>query len=335
MPTASAPAPSRKNLAAALSADRRYGRVAAADLSELPRSGLAHRHWRVRGRGVLLRVPLFDDAVAIAREVETFRRAAPSAHTPLLHGVLAPTPGLPGGAMIVDAVRGRSPRLPQDLPAIAQALAAIHELPVPPPAARAPLSAPEEPFAATLAVIERHLAASAPSLTAGMRSVIDAELAWARDYAGRHATELRRGPRSLVLTDTHPRNFIRRADGAAIAVDLEKALYGAPAIDLAHAVLPASIAWGRRGERVGATDRRRFLAAYFKHRTPSAEAALRPFLAPMLRLTWLRTTAAFAAFRASGADRVMGPAARALARRAIAAALDPKAMVAAHQLWTD
>lgn len=335
MPNTTASGPSRKTLAAAVTVHRLLGRVTSADLSELPRSGLAHRHWRVLRRGVLLRVPLTADTTAIERELETFRRLAPSGHTPHLHGVLPPSAGLPGGALIVSAVRGRTPRLPQDLPAIARALAAVHELPVPAPSARLPLASPDEPFAATLAVIERHVAIGGAAFVPAARAQIDAELAWAHDYADTHTAELRQSPRTLVLTDTHPRNFIRCANGTAVAVDLEKALYGAPAIDLAHAVLPAAIAWARQGERVSAADRRRFLAVYFKHRGKRAEEALRPWLAPMQRLTWLRTTAAFAAFRAGQADRVMGASARALARRAIAAALDPEIMEASRRQWTD
>jgi hypothetical protein len=263
------------------------------------------------------------------------RSSASSRHFAAWPPASAPSIGLPGGALIVSAVRGRAPRLPQDLPAIAQTLASIHALPLPPPNARTPLASPEDPFAATLAVIERHLALGAAVFVPAARAQIDAELAWARDYAGTHAAELRRSPRTLVLTDTHPRNFVRRADGTAIAVDLEKALYGAPAIDLAHAVLPSAIAWARDGEKVSPADRRRFLAAYFKHRGKAAEEELRPFLAPMQRLTWLRTTAAFAAFRASKADRVMGATARALARRAIATALDPETMALSRRQWTD
>src|SRR4051812_26014632 len=119
------PGPSRKTLAAAVRAHRFLGPIIPADLAELPRSGLAHRHWRIRGTAFLLRLPLTTDPAAIEGEIETFRRMAPSGHVPELHGVLPPTDGLPGGALIVGAVRGRAPRLPEDLPAIARALAAI------------------------------------------------------------------------------------------------------------------------------------------------------------------------------------------------------------------
>lgn len=319
--------PSRAALAAALGAHGTYDTVAAGDLVELPHRGLAHRHWRLRGQHVLLRVPLAvgpDAAAALERQAATFRRLGASGHVPRLHGVLAPTPRVPGGALIVEEVRGRAPVVPRDFRALAEALAAIHALPLPPERARAPLAAPAEPFAATLATIEHHLATARPTLSPALRARLAAEAAWARDYAARHAEELRRGPRALIVTDAHPRNFVLRADGRAICVDLERAMYAAPGIDLAHATLPAAIAWGREGERVTAADRERFLTAYFARRGRDVEAAVRPTLPALERLIRLRTTAAFAAFRASGAGRVLGPAARRLAQRAIAHALDPK-----------
>ncbi len=329
------PPPSRTALAAALTAQGAYGDVAASDLIELPHRGLAHRHWRLRGRAILLRVPLAGGAAAagtLETQAEAFRRLAPSGHAPRLHGVLAPSPRLPGGALIVEQVRGRAPVVPRDFPALAAALAAIHELALPPAGARAPLPSPPEPFAATRATIERHLEIAWPSLDEPVRTQLAAERDWARAYAADHAAALRAAPRTLVVTDAHPRNFILRADGRTVCVDLEKAMYGAPGIDLAHAMLPAAIAWGRAGERITEADRERFVNVYFAKRGRGAEAAMRPTLAAMQRLTWLRTTAAFAAFRAGGAGRVLGPAARRLAARAIARALDPKRMEADRQI---
>lgn len=328
------PPPRRTALAAALAADRAYGAVGAGDLVELPHRGLAHRHWRVRGKAVLLRVPLAGGtgaAMALERQAEAFRRMSASGHAPKLLGVLAPSAGLPGGALIVEEIRGRAPVVPRDFAALAAALAAIHDLNLPPSSGRAPLPSPDEPFAATLATIERHLESAWPSLNAAIRTQLAAERDWARSYAARHGAVLRKAPRTLIVTDAHPRNFVLRADGRAVCVDLEKAMYAHPAIDLAHATLPAAIAWGRAGERVGDADRERFFAAYFDRRGRAVEAAIRPTLPAIQRLVWLRTTAAFAAFRAGGAGRVLGPAARRLAARAIARALEPRRMAADRQ----
>src|SRR5512135_563246 len=61
-------APSRTALAASLSGSGAAGRVSARDLVALPRRGLAHLHWRVRGTGALLRVPLLGDAASLERQ---------------------------------------------------------------------------------------------------------------------------------------------------------------------------------------------------------------------------------------------------------------------------
>ncbi len=318
--------PGRPAIAVALTEQRIAAR--SADLAELPRRGLAHRHWRLRGRGLVVRVPILrtGNGAALAGQAEIFRRAAPSGHTPALYATLAPAHDLPLGALVVAEIRGRQPVVPRDLPAIAAALAAIHDLPVPPPSRRAPLQSPDEPFAATLALIEANLKRGASALDPPLRALLDAERDWARGYAHDHAAALRRAPRALVVTDAHPRNFVIAGDGRAICLDLERALYGAPAIDLAHATLPISVAWGASGERVGEAGFQRFLAAYFRARGLAAERALSPFLAPFRRLTALRTTAAYATFRVSGAERALGPVARAVARRAIARALDAEAL---------
>jgi len=323
------PLPNRTALAAALTAHGAYGPVRAGDLLELPRRGLAHRHWRLRGRAVLLRVPLLggpDAAAALARQAEAFRRMSASGHAPQLHGVVMPTAGLSGGALIVEEIRGRAPVVPRDFAALAAALAAIHALPLPPEAARAPLPSPADAFGDTLATIERHLKIAWPTLGHVLRARLAAERDWARRTAAEQGPALRAGPRALVVTDAHPRNFILRADGRAVCVDLEKTMYGAPAIDLAHAMLPAAIAWGRQGERVTEADRGRFLNAYLKRRGMDAAGALGPQFDLWRRLTRLRTTAAFAAFRAGKAGRVLGPAAQRLARRAIALALTTEAL---------
>ena len=323
--------PSRTALAAAVTASGLCGKVASTDLVPLARRGLAHLHWRLRGAGLLLRVPVVRDghgAASLAQQAETFRRMAPSGHTPRLYGMVPVSERLPGGALVVQAIRGRDPLVPRDLPAIAAALAAIHDLPLPPAGERPPLASPADPFAATLATIDRHLDVAWPSLPAGVRDPLAAARDWARAYAAQHAAELAAAPRTLVITDAHPRNFIISTDGRAVCVDLEKALYGAPAIDLAHAVLPAAIAWGRAGERLTPADRQRFLAAYFRRRGPAAARAIEPWLGPMTKLVSLRTAAAFAAFRARGAARILGPGARRIAERAIARALDPKALAA-------
>jgi aminoglycoside phosphotransferase (APT) family kinase protein len=97
-------------------------------------------------------------------------------------------------------------------------------------------------------------------------------------------------PIALVGTDTHPGNFLIRADGAAIFIDLEKALYGSPAIDLAHATLYTSTSWDRDVQaRLTPAETAGFYERYLERVGAEQAARLRPWLAPCRRLTWLRT----------------------------------------------
>jgi hypothetical protein len=285
------------------------GRIVPVDLELLPTTGLAHDHLRPRGLridglSVLLRVPrtsfwgLAPDA-ALARQAEAFRRLQPSGRTPRLLAVFEPEPGLPYGALAVEEIAGDPPALPRDLSALAAALAAIHGLPIPRPEARPPLEDQARPVAATLAVIEAqadHIEAA--GLHPDSRAMLAEELAWARAFAAGTGAEDQ--PRALVLTDTQPANFLIGADGLARCVDLEKALYGAIAIDLAHATIPPAVGWDPACEAdLSPSDIAGFYRTYLAAAAPTLAAGLRPWLAPMRRLTWLRTVTIFAKMKAA------------------------------------
>ncbi len=212
----------------------------------LPDKGLAHWHVRLPGSGLLARVPKQSQmdlpaADNLVYQAACFARAAPSGHVPRLHAVLAPSIHLPRGALLVEEIMGQPARLPHDLPALVQALAAIHALPLPPDAERAPLLNPAEPMAALLQEIAQqaqHL--DAANLPAASRAGIDA--VWAQLKAA-CAQRTQPWPKRLIAFDAHPGNFLLRTDGSAVLVDLEKARYGVAALDLAHATLVTSTTW--------------------------------------------------------------------------------------------
>jgi hypothetical protein len=214
-----------------------------APLDPLADKGLAHHHVRLVGSGWLARIPKQSQmglpaAEALAYEAACYERAAASGHVPHVHAVLPPSPELPRGALLVDEVAGRAARLPEDLPAIAAALAAIHSLPL--PQARAPLLDDADPLAALRTEIDRqaeHLDAAA--LDAPARALIEHARA---DFAALTARP-ERPPRRLIAFDGHPGNFLIRADGRAMLVDIEKARYSHPPLDLAHATLYTSTTW--------------------------------------------------------------------------------------------
>jgi aminoglycoside phosphotransferase (APT) family kinase protein len=276
-------------LAKALAAERQLG---GRGLEPLAVKGLAHDHVRLKGTGLLLRIPKqsqfgFRAADNLAYQAACFERVAASGHGPKLSAVLPPSDLLPMGALAVEEIEGRPPVLPDDLPAIAAAMAKVHALPLPAAGARAPLEDHRDPLAGALAEIESQAVyLGEAGLDPESLEQLNAELAWAR-------AEARRGPGdqaiTLVLTDTHPGNFLIRPDGQAVIVDLEKALYGSPGIDLAHATVYSSTTWDTDVHAVlSAEEVAGFYRAYLAAAGPDLAGRLRPWLLPMRRILLLR-----------------------------------------------
>jgi hypothetical protein len=289
-----------EGLLAALKERPRFSNLTAEDLEPLPATGTAHGHVRLPG-GLIARVAYAwpDDPGAAARldtQAAAFRLLAPSHCTPVLHDVLPPRKGLPGGALIVDRIVGHAPTLPRDLGALAVSLATIHLLAKPP--ASSPILRQKNPFLETLEVIEqnatRFLDRAVPDQVA--RAEIAEELRLVRGMAPDFAQ--RSQPLTIALADTHPGNFIVDAEGIAWFVDLEKVHIGSPAIDLAHATLPTSTLWHPDVGKILTTGQAAGFYAQYLARVGEARAAeLEPWLMPMRRLTWLRTTMFMARWR--------------------------------------
>jgi aminoglycoside phosphotransferase (APT) family kinase protein len=288
-------------LLAALQERPAFATLGAGDLVALPATGTAHGHVRLEGRDLLARVAYAHPgdptaAARLATQAAAFRLLAPSKRTPALHDVLAPRAGLPGGALIVDYIEGPAPDLPRDLAAIAETLAVIHSLPLPP--ANSPLPRQTNPFFETLEAIElnaaRFLDKAVPG--SGAKAEIAEELRLMRGMALAFAK--RPQPLGVALADTHPGNFIMAPDGVAKFVDLEKVHVGSPAIDLAHVILPTSTLWHPDIGKVLTPDEvQGFYAAYLARVGKKRAAELGPWLMPMRRLTWLRTTMFMARWR--------------------------------------
>jgi aminoglycoside phosphotransferase (APT) family kinase protein len=266
----------------------------------LPATGTAHGHTRL-GDGRLARIAYAyeGDPTAAARlhvQAEAFRCLQPAGRTPRLHEVIEPQPGLPGGALIVDFIDGRAPHLPDQLDAMAETLAAIHALPLPP--ATSPIPRQTDPFLETLAAVEttaaRFLDKAVPD--PGARAELADELRLMRGMAP--SLGKRPQPLTVALADSHPGNFIVDRSGTAWFVDLEKVHVGSPAIDLAHATLPTSTLWHPDvGKLLRRGDVQSFYDDYRARLDRENAEALAPWLQPMRRLTWLRTTAFMARWR--------------------------------------
>jgi aminoglycoside phosphotransferase len=287
-------------LLAALRERPAFSALTATDLKPLPSTGTAHGHVRLPERLIARVAYAYDgDPTAAARlhvQAEAFRHLAPAGRTPRLHDVLEPRAGLPGGALIVDRIEGHAPRLPEELGAMADTLARIHSLPL--PSAASPIARQKNPFLETLEAIEqnamRFLDKAVPD--SGARAEIAEELRLMRGMALAFAR--RPQPLTVALADTHPGNFIVDRGGLAWFVDLEKVHVGSPAIDLAHATLATSTVWHPHvGKVLSRAEAQGFHDLYLEKVGKKQAAALQPWLLPMRRLTWLRTTLFMARWR--------------------------------------
>ena len=277
----------RQRLAAALT--QASTRWAGCPLQVLPDSGLAHTHVRLVGHGALARVPkqsqmdLAPDA-NLAYQAACFERAAPSGHTPALLGVLPPSAALPRGALIVEEIVGQAAMLPQDLPAIVTALAHLHQLPLPALDMRAPLLAAADPIADLLAEIQAQAGwLDAAQIDPTARRAIDAEVARFKALC----VQPKRPPLSLIAFDAHPGNFMVRADGTAVLVDLEKCRYSHASLDIAHATLYTSTTWNAAGSAVLGIDEVAAAYAAWSHEMGSAALAWNDWHLPLRRAMWL------------------------------------------------
>ncbi len=223
------------------------------DLRPMPDTGLAHDHvWISRQSGAdwVARLPKQSQMRLAAEanldyQAQCYIRAAGSGHTPELKRILPLNAALPRGGLLITAITGRPARLPEDLPAIARALASLHRLPPPAPAQRAPLANAVSPWQAMRDEVfaqARYLDALPPAdLAAPVRRLLDDELQ--RFDASIELAERIDAHRCLISFDAHPGNFLITPDGQAVLVDLEKCRYSHPGFDLAHASLYTSTTW--------------------------------------------------------------------------------------------
>jgi len=258
------------------------------ELREMRDKGLAHHHVRLLGTGLVARLPKQSQMGLAAQanldyQAACFARAAASARTPRLAGVLPPSLQLPRGGLLVEEIVGRVARLPDDLGAIADSLARIHALPLPDAASRPPLLDPADALAALADEIRIQAGyLDAARLPPASRRGIDIGL----DELRRLCAQPARPARRLISFDAHPGNFLLREDGAAVLVDLEKARYSHPPLDLAHATLITSTTWDIETRAELAPAQVAGFYADWERRLGDA-AAWRPWHVPLRAAMWL------------------------------------------------
>ena len=263
-------------------------------LEKLEDKGLAHDHVRLLGSGLLARVPKQSQMHLAAQDNLTyqricFERAQVSGHVPQLRGMLAPTAGLPRGALLVEEIVGRAVQLPQDIGLIVNALASIHGLPLPHEEHRAPLINLADPLQALFDEVAEQARFLQPAgVTAGVQAVVQAELAGLQ----RLCAQSSRPVRCLIAFDGHPGNYvIREAPGIgpqAVLVDLEKCRYSYPSLDLAHATLYTSTTWDPQVNAVlSVQDIHDAYAQWASAVGPGMAQAMQAWHLPLRRAMWL------------------------------------------------
>lgn len=260
-------------------------------LEPLPDKGLAHWHMRLKGTGLLARIPKQSQmalaaADNLAYQSACFQRAAPSGHVPRLHAVVPPSADLPRGALLVDEIVGVPASRPEHLGAIVQALAAIHALPLPPAPDRAPLLDEPDPLAGLVALIDTQARwLEHPAVPADTARVLKQRL---QGLGARMAPRVRACPKRLITFDAHPGNFLITPTGQAVLVDLEKLRYSLPPLDLAHASLHTSTTWDRAASFELSPDGvARACAAWAQAVGEGIAAPCRGALVPLRELMWL------------------------------------------------
>ena len=270
------------------------------DLKVATTKGLVHDH-------VLLRSDNFSDYQMVVRiprlsqfglepkenlkyQAACFSAASPSNHTPKLILVVEPSANLPMGALVVEHIKGKNIVLPSDLNGMAECFARVHSLQTPETPDHSELLYHIDPIRGVVNTInEQSKFINEATSDPEVQKILREEVEWASDFANQNSNL--HPPHRLCLTDTHPGNFLVDASGKVFFVDLEKALYGSPAIDLGHATILTSTLWDFDIQvELSRNDIINFYQAYLDFLPVNLKNEIRPWLMPMRRLAWIRST---------------------------------------------
>ena len=270
------------------------------DLNVVTTKGLVHDHVLLKSDNhsdyqMVVRVPRLSQFGLEPKEnlkyqAACFSAASPSNHTPKLILVVEPSANLPMGALVVEHIKGKNIVLPSDLNGMAECFARVHSLQTPETPDHSELIYHIDPIRGVVKTInEQSKFISEATSDPEVQKILREEVEWAGDFANQNSN-LHPPPR-LCLTDTHPGNFLVDASGKVLFVDLEKALYGSPAIDLGHATILTSTLWDFDIQvELSRNDIINFYQAYLDFLPVNLENEIRPWLMPMRRLAWIRST---------------------------------------------
>ncbi len=270
------------------------------DLNVAPTKGLVHDHVLLRSDNysdhqMVVRVPRLSQFGLEPKEnlkyqAACFSAASLSNHAPKLILVVEPSANLPMGALVVEYIKGKNIVLPSDLNGMAECFARVHSLPTPETPDHSELIYHIDPIRGVVNTInEQSKFINEATRDPEVQKILREEVEWASDFANQNSN-LHPPPR-LCLTDTHPGNFLVDSSGKVLFVDLEKALYGSPAIDLGHATILTSTLWDFDVQvELSRNDIINFYQVYLDFLPVNLKNEIRPWLMPMRRLAWIRST---------------------------------------------
>ena len=142
------------------------------------------------------------------------------------------------GILVEEFLPGRPMAYREDLSAVAECLARIHDTPIPP---NCPLLAPEDPIAAMLAECREMAACYFRSPLADPRTteLLQTLLERAEQRPGKTDPL----PKCILNTELNSGNFLVDEAGTVFLVDWEKPILGEAAQDLGHFLAPTTTCW--------------------------------------------------------------------------------------------
>ncbi|MEL0003153.1 MAG: aminoglycoside phosphotransferase family protein [Rhodospirillales bacterium] len=309
-------------------------------------NGVSHTHYKIGSSPWILRVPRLSQMNLspidqLLLQEAAFKRAEASGMTPKFLATIPISELLPLGALIVERIEGIPPPGPTALPSLSRCLAAIHSQPLPALIKRAPIQSPKNPLAVIAHQAKDTLSAYMPQTNIGQkaRDEINSRLNTVLKMAEENVDLL---PEALCVSDTHPGNFIMRSPDDACFVDLEKPVYGCPALDLAHTVIQVAAGWDPDAAMSpNKQDRDAFTQAWLERVPEKMAEANAPRIKPFRQAVWLRTIGFFMRWKkestlsgAWSAER-LGPGAAEHFRKHVDNSLADEAIMNASEAWLD
>lgn len=267
-------------------------------LNELPMMGIGHRHWLVKSpyhknQKLILRTPTSLKAgftsykQYIEYQEACYKLLESSCHTPQFIAAVYEHPLYQFGGLLIQYIEGRLPQKNHDWPRIASCLASIHRLPTHTISRLIP--APTSIWQEIIGTIQhRQPYFQQPFIPTAIQNYLKCELDWAIKFFQQH--QHKNQPRTIMLYDCHPANFLIDQHDKAWFLDLEKVTLGHPALDLAHATIITSRSWHPYLEiNLSPEDETKFYETYFQEHSRQSIQDITFFIQPARRLVWLRT----------------------------------------------